>query len=448
MTPIALELVPFRAAVLAAHDCHVDVLVRAIAPQEAPSGRKQRAPVNLSIVLDRSGSMGGRPLEEAKRCVAMIVERLNSDDRASLVVYDNEVDVLVPSQQVRDRSIFHAAAHGIVSGGMTALHAGWAKGAEQAALGLERGRRLSRVLLLSDGQANQGLTDRTLIAAQCAEMAAAGVSTSTYGLAEGFNEELMAAMAGEGRGNAYYGETAEDLIDPFQQEFDLLSALCARKLRLAASPADGVKVEVLNKLPADGAGHTLLPDLAYGGEAWAMLRLTVPKDLKPTSEGLLHLLTVNLDHVDLDGRDGTAGPVHLKLPVLPVGAFEAVATDARVETRLAELRAANLQDQARVAARRGNWDEVDRIVAELRVEAEKSPWLAASLKDLEELAKRRETERFSKETFFKARSMRERLADSNEDAAFALSMEFEKPSYLRRKPSIGKRMFKDDGSNP
>jgi Ca-activated chloride channel family protein len=107
-------------------------------------------------------------------------------------------------------------------------------------------------------------------------MADAGVGTSTYGLGQGFNEELMTAMARAGRGNAYYGQTAEDLMDPFREEFDLMSALCARRLRLAVAPARGVRVEILNQYRTDAEGRTMLLDLAYGGEAWAVMRLTVP----------------------------------------------------------------------------------------------------------------------------------------------------------------------------
>ena len=97
-------------------------------------------------------------------------------------------------------------------------------GAEQASIN-QRKADVSRVLLLSDGGANRGLTDPAKIAQACGRMAKAGVSTSTYGLGGGFNEELMSAMAEAGRGNAYYGATAADLKDPFEAEFDLLRAL-------------------------------------------------------------------------------------------------------------------------------------------------------------------------------------------------------------------------------
>lgn len=444
MTAIVLELLPYRAALLAGHDTQLDVLVRVIAPP-APASARSRLPLNLSLVVDRSGSMSGRPLAEAKRCVGMVIDRLLPTDRASLVIYDDTIDICVPSQLVTDREAFHRALRSVHSGGSTALHMGWAKGAEQVAMHLDRERALSRVILLSDGQANVGLRDPEPIAAQCAEMAAAGVTTSTYGLAENFNEELMFAMANSGRGNAYYGQTAEDLMDPFQQELDLIAALCARSLRLSVTAAEGVGVEIVNRYAAAPGGRTMLPDLAYAGEAWALVRLSLPKALQANTEGNIRVLTVTLGYQDLDGKTHDLPPVHLVLPVLPVGAFEAVASHPMVAMRAAELRAAGLQDDARQAARRGEWEEVDRIMAELRVEAAASPWLAASIDDLESYARSRHRERFSKEAFFKSKAYRSRLAsDGEDDMTFALSVEAAKPSYLRRKPQIGKRLDASD----
>ena len=114
---------------------------------------------------------------------------------------------------------------------MTNLHGGWFQGAETLAPHT-KDDVTSRVILLSDGCANHGLTDPDQIYAQCADLARAGVSTSTYGLGHGFNEELMIGMARHGQGSSYYGQTADDLMDPFREEFELLNALCARRLRL------------------------------------------------------------------------------------------------------------------------------------------------------------------------------------------------------------------------
>jgi len=270
----------------------------------------------------------------------MIIDGLSSRDRAGLVTYDHVADVLVPSRSVDDKHAFHAALCAVESRGNTALHAGWLTGAEQAARH-QNGPVLSRVLLLSDGCANEGLCDAPAIAKHCAEMADAGVGTSTYGLGRHFNEELMTAMARAGQGNAYYGSTAEDLMDPFRQEFDLMSALCARGLRLALAPAPDVRVEIVNGYRTDAAGRTMLPDLAYGGEAWALLRLTVPRSVAERGDAEdVHLLTASLTCADLDGRAANSEPVHLRLPLVPASAFAAIPVNELVSSRIAELSAA------------------------------------------------------------------------------------------------------------
>jgi Ca-activated chloride channel homolog len=435
---IELEFVPHRAALIAGQENTLDVLLRVKAPA-APQSRRERLPLNLAIVIDRSGSMSGQPLAEAKRCAAMIIDGLSARDRAGVVIYDHVADVLVPSRSVDDKHAFHAALCAVESRGSTALHTGWLTGAEQAARH-QNGLGLSRVLLLSDGCANQGLCDTPAIARHCAEMADAGVGTSTYGLGRDFNEELMTAMARAGQGNAYYGSTAEDLMDPFRQEFDLMSALCARGLRLALASAPGVRVEIVNGYRTDAAGRTILPDLAYGGEAWALLRLTVPRSVAEAddAEGV-HLLTASLAFADLDGRATHSEPVDLRLPLVSAAAFAAMPVNEIVSSRTAELNAAELQEQARSAAQCGDWNHVQRLLQELRTQAVSSPWLSASIAELEGYAQRHERELFSKEALYKAGAMRNRLAALDERLDWSAEFEAQKESFLRRKLEQGRR---------
>jgi Ca-activated chloride channel family protein len=294
----AVVLTPRRAGLSAGKDNTVEILVRIQAP-DAPAGHgAQRPPQALALVIDRSGSMSGRPLAEAKRCAEYVVGKLRPNDSVSLVQFDNRVQRLWPAVPLGDGAPLRAAIAGIHAGGNTHLHGGWHEGADT--LADVAGSGLKRVILLSDGQANEGLTDATAIAAQCTSWAARGVTTSTYGLGNSFNEELMVAMARAGGGNHYYGDTADDLMEPFQQELELLGNLCLRDLRLAVTTPDGFNLEVVNQLPAADAGWRL-PDLAWGAEAWAVLRVTLPVGALPPAGQLLAVLRVAITGQSLEG---------------------------------------------------------------------------------------------------------------------------------------------------
>ena len=137
MTDIKFDILPQRSAVLAGHDTEMYALVRAQAPARPELEGHERLPLNLSLVLDRSGSMNGKPLHEAKRCAAYIVDQLDSRDRVSVVTYDNRVDVLIPAMQVTDKARIKQMIDSIQPGGMTDLFGGWQAGAQQCLSGVD-----------------------------------------------------------------------------------------------------------------------------------------------------------------------------------------------------------------------------------------------------------------------------------------------------------------------
>ena len=427
-----LILLPRRSALLKGHDNTLDVLIRLQAPQAA--GREhERPPLNLAIVIDRSGSMSGQPLKEAVRCAGYMIDGLGPRDRASLIVYDDQVDVLIPSTHVTNKQRFHRALQGIRSGGSTALHSGWLAGAEQVSAHLSE-KSISRVLLLSDGQANCGLRNTAQIAQQCGALAETGVSTSTYGLGRNFNEELMGEMARAGSGNSYYGQTADDLMDPFREEFDLLSALYARKVALSLTPARGVELEVLNGYARTGDSWRL-PDLAYGGEAWALARLRIPAAVGDSPVAAV-LLSARASMVGMEGEPIESITARLILPSLPAPAFGAVAEDELVRRRAQELEAARYQEQAREAALAGRWDRVDVLIREAELKSAENEWIQQSLKVLKGYARRRRAQEFSKEAYYSSRKMRSRLTSQREQS---WGEDEEEPTFLRRKREQGKR---------
>ena len=438
---IDLQLCPRKGALLLGHDNLLEVLVRAVGsqpPQEAPVKKA----LNLAMVIDKSGSMSGQPLHEAKRCAVAIIDRLTPGDFISVVAYDNCPELIWPAQPVTSAVGLTEAVSQICEGGATALHDGWAAGAEQAALNVSKAG-ISRVLLLSDGGANEGLTDPGQIAAHCAQMAEKGVSTSTYGLGLSFNEELMLAMAKKGGGNGYYGQTAADLMGPFQEEFDLLQAIYARKLRLSLAAGPGIKLAAANDLQESDGGW-MLPDLAYGSEAWAMVRLSIASDLVAAGEhSQIPLLKASLSF-DTESANGVAGPVSLALPSLPVAAHVALLEDETVARRAQEVRFAEFQRDAAEAARNGDWGRVERVLERARTEAQGNEWLSASMHSLEQYARSRDREQFAKEALFKARRMMTRLSAQDEVSEFSAMHEAARPSFLRRRQEEGKTDQKKD----
>lgn len=446
---IDLSFNPLRNGLRAGESSTLDVMIR-IAPLPGADGpAHQRPPLNLALVIDRSGSMSGRPLREAKRCAEMVIDRLSPSDRLAIVAYDDRVDVVMPSTSVEDRSRFKRAVANIENGGSTDLHGGWHAGATEVATALQSSG-IARVLLLSDGQANHGETRIDVIARNCAELAASDVSTSTYGLGESFNEDLMTAMAKSGQGQAHYGRSAEDLIDPFQQEFDLLSALIARKLRLELAPEAGVRAHVLNLFARDpGTGAHMLPDLAAGGELWAIVRIEVDARLTRDRSGPIRLLAATLSYTDREDRRGSAGPAVLSLEPLAPAAYAALEADQTVRDRVAELEVARLADEARVAARLGDWERVEALTGQMRETAAGNAWVELSVQSLQALARSRNREGFSKEALYKGSRMRTRMAALEEESTvWSASVEQSKASYLRRKSEEGRRFTPDDRQPP
>ena len=434
---LSVIVTPRRPALMAGFDNKVEVLVRIQAPATPPDAAAPRPPYALALVLDRSGSMAGAPIMEARRCAAHVAGHLRGDDQVALVSFNHHVRVPHALQPRGDGRGLLAAIEGLRSGGNTDLHGGWRAGADALAkLPAGNAVALKRVILLSDGQANHGLTSTADIALQCAEAAAQGLSTSTYGLGNHFNEDLMVAMGQNGRGNHYYGDTAADLMEPFERELSLLQNLCACDITVRAHVPAGVNVESLNPYPGTAEEGWRLPDLPYGAEAWMMLRLTVPKGLLPEDGKALQLLEITATGSSLAGLPVPLPPAWLNLPTLPKAAFGALGEDALVVRRLDELEAGQLLVSARAVAAAGNWDAVDGMLAQAKARFAGNPWVAGVIESIEKLAARREFETFSKEVAYSSHSMFRRITESLEQAD--LHDEAARLIYLRRRLRQGK----------
>ncbi len=213
-----------------------------------------RAPVNLAIVLDRSGSMAGPKLEAARQAAAMLVRRLRSEDVVSVVAYDQDVATVAEPATGTAQQDLAQRIERIESGGSTNLSGGWLRGRELVA----RARGQSgahRILLLTDGLANVGITDAPSLVGMCASARENGISTTAIGFGEDYDESLLRAMAEAGGGNLYYIEKPDQAAGIFADEAEgLLHSLRPEPRRHHRSLACGAARCRAPRLSAHHAG--------------------------------------------------------------------------------------------------------------------------------------------------------------------------------------------------
>jgi Ca-activated chloride channel family protein len=434
-------ITPLKPALIQGMAQKLPVLIRVQAPDPDPARKVERKPYHLSLVIDRSGSMSGEPLIEAVRCAKYIVDQLAPTDLASVVAFDNNVRILAETATVGDRKHLHRALSQIRPGGNTNLHGGWKAGMDSL-LAKSSEAALARVILLSDGNANEGETTETdVIASFCADAATKGVTTSTYGLGRDFNEQLMVEMGKRGAGNHYYGDTAADLFEPFAEEFDLIANLYARHIRLSIAAPEGVKITLINDYPAEernGFPLIRLPDIPWGAEAWALVELEIPAGLALESGN--QLLQAAISASTVDGAPISFQDAALALKALSPQAWEALLDDPLVRSRLTELEAGKFLDQARAAAEYGDWNAIQKMIAEAQKRFADHPWVMEVLSEMADLAKAMDGARFRKEALYSSGKMSRRLS-AKEEMLANLASESSSASYLRRKKAQGKSQF-------
>lgn len=206
---------------------------------EAPS-LEERAPINVAIVLDRSSSMSGQKIARARDAAKIAIARLQSNDTVSVISYDDVVEVLVPATKLTDKKLVYHAIDRITPRGSTALFAGVSKGAEELRK-FKNEEAINRVILLSDGRANVGPQSPRELAELGTSLAKEGISVTTIGLGNGYNEDLMNKLALNSDGNHSFVETPGELAQVFDQELGGLLSVVAQNITLTVELAEGVR---------------------------------------------------------------------------------------------------------------------------------------------------------------------------------------------------------------
>lgn len=242
------------------------------------SDNKERPPVNVAIVLDKSGSMQGEKIEQARKAAIAAIERLSSRDIVSVVAYDSTVKVIVPATKLTDKQAVIQRIREINADGSTALFAGVSKGAEEIRKFLDK-ERVNRVILLSDGLANVGPQSPSELGDLGKSLSKEGISVSTMGLGLGYNEDLMTKLAARSGGNHVFIEQADELVDVFNYEFDDVLSVVAQEVSIEIQVAKGIRpIRVLNTEAEINGQQVIvqLNQLYSNQEKYVLLEVEVP----------------------------------------------------------------------------------------------------------------------------------------------------------------------------
>ena len=364
---------------------------------------KERAPMNLAVVIDHSGSMGGGRLQQAKQAAHTLVDRLSVHDRLAVVSYGDHVSVNHPSVSVTpaDKERLHAAIDQIRRHGGTNLAGGFVKGSDIVASHMTD-VSVNRVVLMSDGKANVGPQTPQALGKLASQKLDQGVSVSTMGVGLDYNETLMAEMAKQGAGNYYFVEDEKKLAEIFKKEFHTLSQAVARKAKLEIEIGSGVEMLALHGFPHKTKGNRVSVSL---GTFYARQHKDIMLDLSVSArgDGRRDIVSARLEFADVT-KDNKQ--VHSKATLAAVGTDDAkrlAQVDKSVMRRAEQIAYAQNVQRATEAYDKGDRDKAQRIIEEQQARLQKAQKsydfddakVAGKVKELEEQKQEMERSRSS-----------------------------------------------------
>ena len=432
-----IEILPLKKGFLRAASEATQVLVRLVSPAQPLSNQEAapRAPLDLALVIDRSGSMGGEPLAAALESASRIVRGLRSDDRVAIVAFDSAIEVVQPLTTASDREAIVARIKEIDARGSTDLFGGWEEGVKQLAP-FTRKDRIARIILLSDGQANQGVVNESEIFARVTKAAGAGITTSTVGLGHGFNESLMTGMATAGEGVANFGQTADDLDEAFEEQFAILSNSFLRQVKVSVQGGSDVQARLVGEILKNGAAHSRkLGTLPWDASLVAVVELKIGGLAKADA-----LAAVNFEAITKDGEKVQFGPALIALPEVDLATFSVLPVDADVAALIDEAVVAEKIEAIEVLTLKQKFAEAKLAFEELLKRPGLSDWAKKKIEYLKQL--------LDEDAIMAAKEMRYgrgRLMSQTKESTMACysmdvddSVELMKASYLRRKRADGR----------
>ena len=339
----------------------ISVLLEMTAP-EAPAGR-QRPPSTLELVLDRSGSMLGDRLDTAKGAIDALLARLDPTDNFGLVAFDTDAHVVVPAGPLSDKTAVRSLVRSIGAGATTNLSGGYLRGIQEARRA--KGDGGATLVLLSDGIANEGVTEPSRLHDFAHGALGDGVGTSTIGIGLGYHELVMDAISRGGAGNAHFAEHADEAGAAIASEVDHLLDQALQAASIIVRPTWDVEaVTMFNDLPAvpvDGGFMVELGDFYAGEERRLLLTIDVPA---MTGLGAVTVCELELSYISVGEMKSETITIPVNVNVVPGDVAAGRVPNAKVRTELAFQQAQRHKHEAAERLRAGDVRSASRLYKE------------------------------------------------------------------------------------
>jgi Ca-activated chloride channel family protein len=337
-----------------------------------PADLADRPGETLIVVVDRSGSMSGAPLEAVRSSLHALVDRVKPQDTLGVVTFDSEAAVAVPARPVSEHHLptVHGLIEGIHPGGSTDLTGGYLLGLSEARRHL--GATGATVLLLSDGHANAGVTDPVQVGGIATGARDERITSSTIGIGAGYDEILLNEVATAGNGSHRFAFTPDDAAAVVGEEAgDLLSkSIVNAFVRIKPSDPDMIdRIGTLHHVPrwvesdANGDAVVVMPlgDLYSGETRELLVHFDVPGI---AGLGLHTLAEFTIDYVTLPDLTAQAITWPMSVNVVPGDEAAGRIPDPSVTTARLLAEANNAKRDAREALGHGDAPSASRLMKE------------------------------------------------------------------------------------
>lgn len=344
-----------RSSVIAANQAtHLDFVLHFQAERKTVSSR---TPLNLSLVIDRSGSMAGQPLHYAIAAAQKLVASLTPDDFLSVVTYDDTPETILHPQPVKAIEVIQEHIAHIRLGGLANLSGGWLMGYDCVKTNQSEDY-LNRVILLTNGKANRGITESHILVEMAEQQAKAGIITTTIGFGHHFHEDLLIGIANAAGGNFYFIQSPEDIEEVLRIEMESLASLVTQDLIATLCPEPSIEVvQVLNNYRTQREGKDVK---VFMGDVYAVEPKSLTIELAlPAFDALGERQVATIAYQYQTVENGVIHPKQGTIPLkVEVGSAEQateIRPDRIIHEKASKLRIAQAKEDALVLADQGDF---------------------------------------------------------------------------------------------